>query len=32
MTINALSLETLLIYRINGHDIKTRATEIPEYF
>jgi hypothetical protein len=31
MTINALSLKILLVYRIDGHDIKTGAIEIPEY-
>jgi len=31
MTINALNFKTLLIYRVNGYDIKTGATEMPEY-
>ena len=31
MTINALSIETLLVYQINGYDIKIGAIEIPEY-
>jgi hypothetical protein len=32
MTINAFSLKTLLIYRINGYDIKTGVTDIFNIF
>ena len=31
MTINTLSLKTLLIYRVDGYNIKTGAIEILEY-
>jgi hypothetical protein len=31
MTINTPGLKTLLIYRVDGYDIKTRAIEILEY-
>jgi hypothetical protein len=31
MTINAPNIETLLIYQIDGYDIKIGAIEIPEY-
>ena len=31
MTINTLSLKTLLIYQVDGYDIKTGAIEILKY-